>query len=148
MAIRAVLAVDNNSVISGQRASFTITVSNPSGGTDTTLTLLKPNATPNTASHTFGRPLLSIPEAPYFLGAGLSVTFQFSGEFFVGQVTPAQANAPANSFPITVGCTVYASDGTVTYPALCNMFVFPAGGMNLNTAIALPLPGSANFAAN
>jgi len=138
MALRAFLGVDNNVAISGQTVRFTLTVTNPTGGTDTQITQIAPTLSPAKSATTVGRPLLNIPEAPYFLAAGQSVVFTWQETFRINQIPVAQSNVPTGSFPMVAGANVYASDGTITSPATVDVLVYPNVGVNTATAFTVP----------
>lgn len=148
MALSATLGVDTSQVISGQRVKFTLTVTNPIGGTPCNVLQIAPYITPAGSSYNIGRPLLQVPEAPYFLAAGASATFGWDEALFKGQDPVAQSNAPAPAYPVTAGCNVYASDGTITTPATVSIYVFPNVGVNANTSFSVMPSGSTFFPYN
>lgn len=149
MALRATLGVDTSQVVSGQRVKCFVTVTNPTSGTSCNVTQVAPYITPATSSYNIGRPLLNLPEAPYYLAAGSSVTFTWDEVFFKGNDPAAsQANATYPSYPITVGALVYASDGTITAAPTASVYVFPNVGVNSGSAFSLMPAGSTFFPFN
>lgn len=148
MALRATLGCDTNFALSGQTVRFTLTVTNPTGGTATTITQIAPTVTPAGSSKNIGLPLLNMPPASLFIGAGSSATFTWTETFFAGQEASAQSNSPTGSWPLVVGADVYATDGTITSAPTVGVYVFPNIGVNTNTAFTLPTVGTMNFQFN
>jgi hypothetical protein len=149
MALQTVLSVDSNQVVSGQMVRFALTVVNPSNGTACNITQIAPRiGVPGagTAAGNIGRPLLQIPEAPLYIGAGSSATFTWTEALFTGQLPQAQSNAPANALPLTMTADVFTTDSTGVYtPATVLVDVYPNVMLNANTAFTLPAVGSALF---
>ena len=149
MALQTVLSVDSNQVVSGQPIRCTLTVVNPSNGTACNVTQLAPRiGVPGagTASANIGRPLLNIPEAPLYVGAGSTVVFTWTESLFTSQQPQAFSNTPSNALPLTMTVDVYTTDATGVYtPAVVTLDVYPNVGVNTNTSFTLPAVGSALF---
>lgn len=145
MALSATLGVSTNMALSGQKVDFVLTISNPAGGTAVSITSVAPYVSPAGAAYNLGRPVISTPEAPFYLAAGSSLVLQWGEAFFCNQVSPAQSNTPTGSFLITCGVLVRDSSGTQTASPTVTVSVFPALGVNTGTATSLP-PGGAAFA--
>jgi len=148
MALSATLGVSSNMALSGQKLDFTLTIANPAGGTAVSITSVAPYVSPSGAAYNLGRPIISTPEAPFYLAAGSSLVLQWGEAFFCNQVSPAQSNTPTGSFLITCGVLVRDSSGTQTASPTVTVSVFPALGVNTGTATALPPGGAAYFNAN
>lgn len=151
MALQVVQSMDNNEVLSGQPIAFTLTVTNPLGGTACNITGIAPRLTVSSGgpgAYNIGRPLLSIPEAPAFINAGSSLVFTWKECLFVGQQPQAQANTPAGATALSSIVDIFCTDSTGVYTSNTSvLYIYPNVGVNQNTAVA-PDPAGAFFAKN
>ena len=156
MALQLVLSVDTNQVVSGQPITCTLTVTNPQNGTACNITQIAPRIGvigAGTAAANIGRPLLNLPEAPFYLGSsstGPTVgVFTWKESLYMTQQPYAQPNAPVWCLSLTMTVDVYTTDSTGVYTAnVANLYIFPSVGVNANSAVAPAAGGTTNFSFN